>query len=164
MNKVETNIITALMQISRAIHSTPVPDINKRTTRVKMAGYHKKLLTTIKIGKYKPFPAVRPPETNPQKKKRSKHRPYINQLTELLVTSISIAAIEFRTNLIISPGIPMIYIEGNYEPISKEIFNGFIKECLIGITGDTDVLADFRKIKREIFKTSFSNKNFNPKN
>lgn len=163
MNNSDRSIQVTLLHIAKAIHSTPVPTVNKRTARVGMAAYHKKLRETIKTGVYISFPVPQIPDTKPTKKKGSKHRPYIHQLSELLVTSINIAAIEFQTEIKIVSGTPMIRMNRKVKPIFKKTYDEFLKTCLIGLTGDTEVLNDYRRVKSYILRNHNEDKNFNTK-
>lgn len=155
MNSIKERKLTLLIKICRAINSTPVPMINRKSTLYDMNDYHNDLRATIKNGDFsnKPLPDIN--EFISYKRKRTKYRKCTYQLTDFLITSINVAACEFKTSIKFSEGQASIEIDGKYQPISKATFNRFLRVCLVGLAGDPEVLREFIRIKSEISRCNF---------
>lgn len=144
-----------LHDITRAIFATPRMQLSKNTTRYHMGAYHRDLKHTISSKRYLHADLELLNDLAVPRKKRSRHRPYLKQLAELLVTSIRLACLQLRLEFIHSNQGNIIKDRNQEFHLSKKETNKLLRECLVGLTGDANVLADFDRIKRHLVASRF---------
>ena len=154
MDKVtDTKRVAIQDDVLKSIVATPRMNLSKHSTRPDMGRYHRDLQRTISSRKYLKVDVGVLDELPIVKQKRSKHRPYVKQLSELLLTTVKLGFMHFHMKFEYENGSSTITTKTTNPTtyrLSKKETNAFFRHCLVGLTGDTDVLKEYSRIKRSL--------------